>query len=57
MPNIAVVNPYALTGSWGRYWDLLSLLPTKMNVCINGVSGIQYVDAENVPSGSMNYKP
>jgi hypothetical protein len=53
MTNTAIINPQALSGSWGRYWELISLLPTRMNIC--GKSGTSYVDSQTVPSGSANY--
>jgi hypothetical protein len=54
-PNIAYVDPNDLTKANGRYWDLISLLPSAMLVCSNGMSDITYADNQTVPTGSANY--
>lgn len=36
-----------------RYWELLSLLPTTMHICINGVDEILYVDAARSGSATI----
>jgi hypothetical protein len=53
--SIAVLNPDNLTKTRGRYWELLSLLPTPQQVCRNGEQKTIYVDAEVSTSGSYLY--
>ena len=55
MPNVAVLNPKYLTQTWGRYWELMSLLPSKMYGCSGGYLHTMYVDQATTPSGSANY--
>jgi hypothetical protein len=55
LPDIAVFDPKDLSKTYGRYWELLSLLPTPQQVCRNGEQKTIYVDAEVSTSGSYLY--
>ena len=57
LPNVADLNPHNLQTTWGRYWELLSLLPTVQRTCKNGEQVVTYVDADQVPTGSANIPP
>jgi hypothetical protein len=54
-PDQAYINPSNLVSLKGRYWDLMSLLPSTMYVCENGATSVQYTDTQTIPSGSANY--
>ncbi len=55
LPTQAVVNPYSLLKTYGRYWDLMSLLPSTTFACSTAGAIIQFTDAQLIPSGSANY--
>lgn len=57
LPAQAFLNPSNLSSLKGRYWDCLSLAPTRQRRCVNGNTITTYVDAEQIPSGSANYVP
>jgi hypothetical protein len=42
---LAVFNPADISKFKGRYWECLSLAPTTMSVCENGVAKTYYVDS------------
>lgn len=54
-PNIAELNNADMTKANGRYWDLMSLLPTSTYMCLDGVTTNAYTDTQEHPSGSANY--
>jgi hypothetical protein len=39
----------------GRYWELMSLLPSSARSCINGINTNVFADMQTVPTGSANY--
>jgi len=44
-PNDIAKATDSIDDANGRYWDLISLLPTKQSVCVNGVAKTFYVDS------------
>ena len=55
MPITASLDRSNLAKARGRYWELLSTLPTTQHVCRNGVNTSIFVDSSTFPSGSDNY--
>lgn len=51
--SVAVIDPEDLTKTRGRYWELISQLPTKTNMCTGGNVVVTYIDSGTAPSGSM----
>lgn len=55
MPNQAVLDVYDVPKLVGRYWDLISLLPTNTYMCVDGSTTTAFSDSQLFPSGSANY--
>ena len=56
MPERAYVNPADPVSLNGRYWELISLLPSvTYDSCTNTESSIELTDTQAFPSGSANY--
>lgn len=55
MPNIAELDVNDLSKYRGRYWELLSLLPSETSICVNGITKRGYTDSQIAATGSANY--
>ena len=55
MPNLAAYDPNNLWASNGRYWELISLLPSNELSCNNGSNITTITDTQTIPSDSQNY--
>ena len=55
-PNIGYVDNLNLGMTDGRYWELISLLPSQIRVCTGGSAvSSSFADVAFIPSGSANY--
>jgi hypothetical protein len=55
LPNIAYFDVNDTGKYYGRYWELISLLPTKTTVCVDETDKDVYVDSQSTPEGAAVY--
>ncbi len=61
LPDLAKINYNSQNRSFseakGRYWELISLLPTTSNQCIGKVTTVSFVDAQPFAANTANPNP